>query len=60
MGHVLELYGFPGEFQTRDLMAFLAGVGGTPEIRWVDDGHALAVFSSGIAARNALNLTKVI
>ncbi|XP_022661816.1 R3H and coiled-coil domain-containing protein 1-like isoform X1 [Varroa destructor] len=58
MGHVLELYGFPAEFRTRELVAFLKGVGGSPEIRWVDDEHALAVFSTTAAARNALNQTK--
>lgn len=60
MGHVLELYGFPAEFRTRELVAFLKGVGGSPEIRWVDDEHALAVFSTTAAARNALNQTKVV
>ncbi|OQR79309.1 hypothetical protein BIW11_00172 [Tropilaelaps mercedesae] len=58
MGHVLELFGFPAEFRTRELMIFLKGVGGNPEIRWVDDEHALAVFSTATAARNALNQTK--
>lgn len=40
-------------------MTFLKDVDGVPEIRWVDDQHALAVFSTTNAALSALNKTKV-
>lgn len=45
--HVLEISGFPVEFKTPDLMMlFAAHKGSGFDIKWVDDTHALAVFSS--------------
>lgn len=45
--HVLEIYNFPPEFKTQDLYAvFSPYMRGGFEIKWVDDTHALGVFSS--------------
>lgn len=45
--HVLEVSNFPVEFKTQDLiMIFSAYKESGFEIKWVDDTHALAVFSS--------------
>lgn len=45
--HVLEISGFPVEFKTNDLlMLFAAYKESGFDIKWVDDTHALAVFSS--------------
>lgn len=45
--HVLEVSSFPVEFKTPDLMMlFAAHKGSGYDIKWVDDTHALAVFSS--------------
>ncbi|GLV46335.1 uncharacterized protein CBL_13174 [Carabus blaptoides fortunei] len=49
--HVLEIYDFSKEFQTRDLVSILDSMRCTNyHIKWVDDNHALAVFTSGFAA----------
>lgn len=47
-GCVIEVYGFPSEFKTEDLLAIFATYRSDPgfQIVWVDDTHALAVFSS--------------
>lgn len=47
-GCVVEIYGFPSEFKTEDLLAVFANYRSDPgfQIVWVDDTHALAVFSS--------------
>lgn len=46
-GHVLEVYDFPAEFQTQDLLAVFTEFKTFGfEIKWVDNTHALAVFSS--------------
>lgn len=43
--HVLEISNFPVEFKTQDLMMmFLAYK--EKEIKWVDDTHAIIIFSS--------------
>lgn len=45
--HVLEVSNFPVEFKTQDLMTlFHAYKESGFDIKWVDDFHALAVFSS--------------
>lgn len=45
--HVLEVYDFPSEFKTHDLLALFSEYKDTGfEIKWVDDTHALIVFSS--------------
>lgn len=43
--HVVEIYDFPPEFKTQDLMNVLSAYKNF-EIKWVDDTHALGVFSS--------------
>lgn len=45
--HVLEISNFPVEFKTPDLlMLFSQYKSAGFDIKWVDDTHALAVFSS--------------
>ncbi|KAJ4451498.1 hypothetical protein ANN_02961, partial [Periplaneta americana] len=47
--HVLEIYNFPAEFKTHDLYAvFSPYITRGFEIKWVDDTHALGVFSSSL------------
>ena len=48
LAHVLELYDFPSTISTRDLIAaFQHHQNSAPlDIKWVDDTHALVVFSS--------------
>jgi len=44
---VLEISNFPVEFKTPDLLMLFSRYKGTGfDIKWVDDTHALAVFSS--------------
>ncbi|XP_069140099.1 coiled-coil domain-containing protein R3HCC1L-like isoform X2 [Argopecten irradians] len=58
LGHVIEIYDFPAEFKTEDLMsAFQQFKTKGFDIKWVDDTHALGVFNSAIAAQSALTLT---
>lgn len=46
-GHVVEVYDFPSEFKTNDLFSLFSEYKDTGfEIKWVDDTHALIVFSS--------------
>ena len=45
--HVIELSNFPSHFHTEDLMSMFSEFkAGGFDIKWVDDTHALAVFSS--------------
>uniref|UniRef100_A0A4X2LD38 R3H domain and coiled-coil containing 1 like n=2 Tax=Vombatus ursinus TaxID=29139 RepID=A0A4X2LD38_VOMUR len=54
--HVIEIYDFPQEFRTEDLLrVFCSYQKKGFDIKWVDDTHALGVFSSPITARDALN-----
>lgn len=55
-GHILELYDFPAEFETKDLVSALSSSRDQFNIKWVDDTHALAVFSTPFAATDALGL----
>uniref|UniRef100_A0A673H0C1 R3H and coiled-coil domain-containing protein 1-like n=1 Tax=Sinocyclocheilus rhinocerous TaxID=307959 RepID=A0A673H0C1_9TELE len=59
-GHIIEIYSFPAMFKTDDLLdAFLsASVSseGGMKIKWVDNTHALGVFSSQLAATQALSI----
>ncbi|XP_066457202.1 coiled-coil domain-containing protein R3HCC1L isoform X2 [Eleutherodactylus coqui] len=56
LSHVIEIYSFPAEFKTEDLLrAFASYQKKGFDIKWVDDTHALGVFASPIAARDALN-----
>ncbi|NXO32497.1 R3HCL protein, partial [Cisticola juncidis] len=54
--HVIEIYDFPSDFCTEDLMrVFCSYQKKGFDIKWVDDTHALGIFSSPIAARDALS-----
>lgn len=56
-GHVIEIYNFPAIFKTEDLLdAFTEYSEGGMKITWVDNTHALGVFSSESAAVNALSI----
>ncbi|XP_018608198.1 R3H and coiled-coil domain-containing protein 1 isoform X1 [Scleropages formosus] len=55
--HVIEIYDFPAVFKTEDLLdAFADFSKGGLKIKWVDDTHALGVFSSVSAAQQALSI----
>ncbi|KAJ8388643.1 hypothetical protein AAFF_G00132080 [Aldrovandia affinis] len=55
--HVIEIYDIPAIFKTDDLLdAFAEFSGGGLKIKWVDNTHALGVFSSESAALQALCL----
>ncbi|XP_050089384.1 uncharacterized protein LOC126573366 isoform X2 [Anopheles aquasalis] len=54
--HVLEVSRFPAEFKTQDLMMLFSQYKETGfDIKWVDDTHALAVFSSSKIAAEVLS-----
>ncbi|XP_055301949.1 uncharacterized protein LOC129568295 isoform X2 [Sitodiplosis mosellana] len=54
--HVLEISNFPVEFKTQDLMMIFCEYKDSGfDIKWVDDTHALVVFSSSKIAARALN-----
>ncbi|KAG1970673.1 R3H and coiled-coil domain-containing protein 1 isoform X2 [Pimephales promelas] len=56
-GHVIEIYNFPTFFKTEDLLdAFADYSEGGMKIKWVDNTHALGIFSSQSAATQALSL----
>jgi len=55
-GHVIELYDFPQQWKTNDLMAAFQAFTSKWDIKWVDDTHALGVFSSVDVAAEALAL----
>uniref|UniRef100_A0ABK8FB16 Uncharacterized protein n=2 Tax=Anopheles gambiae TaxID=7165 RepID=A0ABK8FB16_ANOGA len=53
--HVLEVSSFPAEFKTQDLMMMFSQYKESGfDIKWVDDTHALAVFSSSRIAAEVL------
>ncbi|XP_068148481.1 R3H and coiled-coil domain-containing protein 1 [Drosophila tropicalis] len=55
--HVLEVSNFPVEFKTPDLLMLFSQYKGTGfDIKWVDDTHALAVFSSSRIAAEVLTM----
>ncbi|KAK9529326.1 hypothetical protein VZT92_013428 [Zoarces viviparus] len=55
--HVIEIYDFPVCFKTDDLFdAFTDYSDGGMKIEWVDDTHALGVFSNETAAIQALSI----
>lgn len=55
-GHVVEVYDFPSEFKTNDLFSLFSEYKDTGfEIKWVDDTHALIVFSSAKIAGEVLS-----
>lgn len=52
--HVVEIFSFPPEFKTSDLVAVLSpfkNTAGGFEIKWVDDTHALGVFASALIGK---------
>lgn len=54
--HVLEVSNFPVEFKTQDLMMIFAEHKDSGyDIKWVDDTHALVVFSSSKIGKITLN-----
>ncbi|KAJ7325094.1 hypothetical protein JRQ81_018114 [Phrynocephalus forsythii] len=54
--HVIEIYDFPPEFRTEDLMCIFCSYQKKGfDIKWVDDTHALGIFSSPITACDALS-----
>ncbi|NXG11901.1 R3HCL protein, partial [Sakesphorus luctuosus] len=54
--HVIEIYDFPSDFRTEDLMRVFCNYQKKGfDIKWVDDTHALGIFSSPITARDALS-----
>ncbi|XP_078499688.1 coiled-coil domain-containing protein R3HCC1L [Lissotriton helveticus] len=56
LSHVIEIYDFPPEFKAEDLLlAFSTYQKRGFDIKWVDDTHALGIFSSPVAARDALS-----
>lgn len=55
-GHILEMYDFPAEFETKDLESALSSSEHQFTIKRVDGTHALAVFSTPLAATQALGL----
>ncbi|XP_062866823.1 coiled-coil domain-containing protein R3HCC1L [Trichomycterus rosablanca] len=55
LSHIVEIYDFPTEFKTEDLIrAFGSYQQKGFDIKWIDDTHALGLFSSPIAARDVL------
>lgn len=55
LSHIVEIYDFPTEFKTEDLLRlFQCYQQRGFDIKWIDDTHALGLFSSPIAAREAL------
>ncbi|XP_039943537.1 LOW QUALITY PROTEIN: R3H and coiled-coil domain-containing protein 1 [Hirundo rustica] len=55
LGHVTEIYEFPSSLKTEDLVGMFADFHESGfKIQWVDDTHALGIFSSLSAASQAL------
>lgn len=55
LSHIVEIYDFPVEFKTEDLLKlFQCYQQRGFDIKWIDESHALGLFSSPIAAREAL------
>uniref|UniRef100_A0A1B0AIE7 R3H domain-containing protein n=1 Tax=Glossina pallidipes TaxID=7398 RepID=A0A1B0AIE7_GLOPL len=55
--HVLEVSNFPVEFKNQDLLMVFAQYKESGfDIKWVDDTHALAVFSSSTVAAEVLTM----
>ncbi|XP_001606474.1 R3H and coiled-coil domain-containing protein 1 isoform X1 [Nasonia vitripennis] len=54
-GHVLEIYNFPSEFKSSDLVAVFSPFKSNGfELKWVDETHCLGVFSSPLVAAEVL------
>ncbi|XP_041280769.1 R3H and coiled-coil domain-containing protein 1 [Onychostruthus taczanowskii] len=55
LGHVTEIYDFPSSLKTEDLMGMFSDFHESGfKIQWVDDTHALGIFSSLSTASQAL------
>ncbi|KAL0984623.1 hypothetical protein UPYG_G00144280 [Umbra pygmaea] len=55
LSHIVEIYDFPAEFKTEDLVkSFQAYQVRGFDIQWIDDTHVLGLFNSPVAAREAL------
>ena len=56
LAHVVELYDFPANFKTQDLVAVYqpCQAAAPLDIKWVDDTHALAIFSSSSVGKATL------
>ncbi|XP_074644039.1 uncharacterized protein LOC141900883 [Tubulanus polymorphus] len=55
--HLIEIADFPPGFVNRDILAaFKDYVKKGFDIKWVDDTHAIGIFSSSIAAKDALEM----
>ncbi|RVE75839.1 hypothetical protein OJAV_G00002650 [Oryzias javanicus] len=55
LSHIVEIYDFPTDYKTEDLLKlFQCSQRGGFDIKWIDDTHALGLFSSPVAAREAL------
>ncbi|NWZ85524.1 R3HC1 protein, partial [Poecile atricapillus] len=55
LGHVTEIYDFPSSLRTEDLMGIFSDFHESGfKIQWVDDTHALGIFSSFSTASQAL------
>ncbi|XP_043932851.1 coiled-coil domain-containing protein R3HCC1L [Protopterus annectens] len=58
LSHVIEIFSFPANFRTEDLLqTFSSYLKKGFDVRWVDDTHALGIFASPFAARDALSST---
>ncbi|XP_054167416.1 coiled-coil domain-containing protein R3HCC1L-like [Oppia nitens] len=56
--HVLEVYDFASEVKTQDIITSISIFNSRDfDIKWVDDTHALAVFSNGRTATEALKFS---
>lgn len=56
-GHIVEIYNFSSDLKTQDIMQSLNSFRSKGfDIKWVDDTHALGIFSSSIAAQDAIRL----
>lgn len=56
-GHIVEIYDFSPDLNTQDIMQALSSFRTKGfDIKWVDDTHALGIFSSYIAAQDAIQL----
>ncbi|NXB99500.1 R3HC1 protein, partial [Orthonyx spaldingii] len=54
-GHITEIYDFPSSLKTEDLLGMFSDFQGSGfKIQWVDDTHALGIFSSLSTASQAL------
>ncbi|KAK7161149.1 hypothetical protein R3I94_003974 [Phoxinus phoxinus] len=57
LSHIVEIYEFPSEFKTEDLIRSFSDFQQKGfDIKWIDDTHVLGLFSSAIAARDALRM----